>query len=256
MARFVVNSTWSDAPHLSEKEKTDLYAAIPPYQRRARSQGLPILGSGLVYPFDEDRISVAPFDIPAHWPRCFGLDSDAGAGFTAIVWLAWDRDSDTVYVTHDYKSDSRSKADHIEALKAKGVKWAPLWIPGVGDAKALMVTEHDSIQVIELYREAGCDIEFPDKSVEAGIQDLYDRMNVGRFKVFASCSGWFAEFRQYHRDKGKIVKTNDHELDACRYACRSGLARAKVAPKPPDPDAQHRVLTYDQGAQGLGWLGM
>lgn len=254
MSRYVVNLTWDDAPHLAQEEKDELWQSIPPYQRQARTRGIPFLGSGVIYPFAEERIRVDPFKIPREWPRCFGLDSDAGAGFTAIVWLAWDRENSMVYLTHCYKSDSRSKADHVEALKAKGLRWAPLWIPGVGDAKGLVVTEHDSAQVMELYKKAGVDIHFPDKSVEAGIQDLYDMINIGKFKVFASETEWFTEFRQYHRKDGRIVKVNDHLMDATRYAVRSGLVLAKTPPVEVVPEAQ--VLLYDMGQAGTGWLGM
>lgn len=254
MSKFVVNITWDEAPHLSQSEKDELYAAIPQYQRKARTKGIPFLGSGQIYPFDEERIKVEPFSFPREWLRCFGLDSDAGAGYTAIVWLAWDRENSVVYVTHSYKSDSRSKADHVEALKAKGTKLHPLWIPGVGDAKGLLVSEKDSRQVMDLYRDAGVDINFPDKSVEAGIQDLYDLMNVGKFKVFANCAEWLSEFRQYHRKDGKVVKANDHLMDATRYAVRSGLALAKVAPLEREPEIG-RTLVYDVGSAGTGWLG-
>lgn len=254
MSRWVLNLTWRDAPHLSQAEQDELYQSIPAYQRNARTKGIPFLGSGVVYPFAEERLRVDPFVLPREWPRCFGLDSDAGAGFTAIIWLAWDREAGTVYLTHCYKSDSRSKADHVEALKAKGTKSHPLWIPGVGDAKGLVVTEQDSAQVITLYRQAGVDMHFPDKAVEAGIQDLYDSMNVGKFKVFASCTEWFTEFRQYHRLNGKIVKVNDHLMDATRYGVRSGLALAKVSPLEKEPEP--KALIYDLGAAGTGWLGM
>lgn len=254
MSRWVLNLSWADAPHLSEAEKAELFQSIPAYQRSSRTKGIPYLGSGLVYPFAEERIRVDPFALPREWPRCFGLDSDAGAGFTAIVWLAWDRENSMLYLTHSYKSDSRSKADHVEALRAKGTKRNPLWIPGVGDAKGLVVTEHDSVQVIDLYKKAGVDISYPDKAVEAGVQDLYDQINIGKFKVFASCTEWFTEFRQYHRKDGKIVKIGDHLMDATRYALRSGLLRAKVAPLETDPVP--RVLVQDMGQQGTGWLGM
>jgi hypothetical protein len=254
MSRYLANVTWDEVPHLSESEKTELWKAIPAYQRKARSKGIPVLGKGVIYPFDEERVKVTPFPIPRHWPRCFGLDSDAGAGVTAIVWGAWDRESSTVYLTHDYKSDSRSKADHVEALRAKGTKKNPLWIPGVGDAKGLVVTEKDSIQVIKIYQEAGVDISFPDKSVEAGIQDVYDLINTGKFKVFSSCSDYFTEFRMYHRnEKGVIVKANDHLMDAKRYMVRSGLGVSRVAPTEDVEDLVQR-LVYDEGSQGTGWM--
>lgn len=254
--RYVTNVSWSDVPHLTDQEKDDLLSAIPEYQRKARAQGIPILGSGVIYPFDETSIKVDPFDPPRHWPRCFGGDTDAGAGWTAFAWLAWDRESGTVYLTHDYKNNNRSIAVHVEALHAKGQRLAPhkpLWIPGVADASGLLVTDKDSAQVIELYRERGVDIDLPDKAVEAGIQDVYDLMNTGKFKAFSSCSAFFAEFRMYHRNDGKIVKSNDHVMDAVRYAVRSGLQRAKVAPLPETDTISS--YQYDRGMQGTGWLG-
>lgn len=215
MSRYCINLRWDEAPHLSDTEKAELLSSIPEYQRKARSQGIPILGSGVIYPFDEEHIKVEPFEIPKHWPRCFGGDTDAGAGWTAFVWLAWDRDGDMVYLTHNYKSNSRSLSDHVDALKAKGTKQQPLWIPGVADAAGLLVTAEDSMRVIELYRERGVDVDLPDKTVEAGIQNVYDLLNARKLKVFSSCSEFFAEFRMYHRKDGKVVKSNDHVMDAC-----------------------------------------
>jgi len=62
-------------------------------------------------------------------------------------------------------------------------------------------------------------------SVEAGIQDLRDRMMTMRFKVFDHCTEWFEEFRQYHRKDGRIVKAHDDLLDATRY----GVMMLRVA---------------------------
>ena len=55
-------------------------------------------------------------------------------------------------------------------------------------------------------------------AVDAGILEILDRMQTGRFKVFASCLDWFEEFRMYHRKDGKIVKVDDDLMDATRYA--------------------------------------
>jgi phage terminase large subunit len=262
VSRFIVNVTWDEVPHLSDKEKKDLWKDIPAYQRRARSKGIPVLGSGVIYPFDEERVMIEPFELPRHFPRVFGLDTDAGAGWTAMVFCAWDRQNNIVYIYRDYKSDSRVLASHVEELSNQGQRLAkhkPLWIPGVGDCAARMVTEEDSIQVIEAYRNKGVDIDLPDKAVEAGIQDVYDLIEGRRLRVFNTCRDWFSEFRQYHRKTNKngtveIVKKNDHLMDATRYAIHSGLQRASVAPQAPDETP--RVLTYDQGSQGTGWLGM
>ena len=66
-------------------------------------------------------------------------------------------------------------------------------------------------------------------------------LSAGKLKVFSSCQPWLEEFRLYRRDdRGRIVKQNDHLLDATRYLCMSGVRRmtAKPAPKGP-PEQQH-----------------
>ena len=54
--------------------------------------------------------------------------------------------------------------------------------------------------------------------LEAGVSELLDRMQTGRFKVFAHLSNWFEEFNVYHRKEGLIVKENDDLMSATRYA--------------------------------------
>ena len=71
MSKYVVMAGWDDVPHLDEQAKKDLYASIPPYQRDARSKGIPQLGSGAIYPVPESEIVCKPFEIPRYWPRCY-----------------------------------------------------------------------------------------------------------------------------------------------------------------------------------------
>ena len=54
--------------------------------------------------------------------------------------------------------------------------------------------------------------------VEAGVLEMLDRMQTGRWKVFSHLSDWFEEFRMYHRKDGKIVKEMDDLLSSSRYA--------------------------------------
>jgi len=65
----------------------------------------------------------------------------------------------------------------------------------------------------------------------------------GRLKVMASLTNWFREFRKYHRvdqGSGKMVKRDDHLMDATRYLIISGRTRmhthrtpSRSAPRPP-----------------------
>lgn len=58
-------------------------------------------------------------------------------------------------------------------------------------------------------------------SVEAGVESILSRMNMGKLKIFAGLKPLWEELRMYHRDNGKIVKLNDDLMDAMRYAVQS-----------------------------------
>ena len=246
MSKFVATCDWSEVPHISAKEQEQLLASIPPYQRDARSKGVPQLGSGAVYGFPESEIKVANFEIPKHWPRGFGMDAGGGAKPTAAVWGALDRDSSTLYIYDAYKRESPEPAIHSDAIKARGQ-----WIPGVGDCASLILTAHDAEQLINTYKRLGLDLELPDKSVETGITEVWELLSASRFKVFASCQAWFEEYRLYRRDdKGRIVKSKDHLMDSTRYLVRSGRARMKTQPLPKGPPKQ----AYQEPSSNQGWM--
>ena len=61
MSKFVVTSTWADSPHISPSAAKALEASYLPYERDARTKGLPSLGSGAIYPVAESDIVCAPF---------------------------------------------------------------------------------------------------------------------------------------------------------------------------------------------------
>ena len=249
LTRYLVMATWDDCPHLDEAAKREMLLEYPTYQREARRCGIPALGSGAIYPIGETQISVAPFAIPAHWPRVFGMDIDAGAGWTACAWIAWDRETDCDFLYDVYKRSHSEPVVHAEAIKARGA-----WIPGLADAAGLLVTAHDSQQHLGIYKKLGLDVTLPDKAVETGIQVVWERLSSGRLKVFTSCGAFFDEYRLYRRDaKGRVVKANDHLLDCLRYVCNDHHRRAKTRPG--------SVVTTEKGERigpdrSLNWLGI
>lgn len=223
MARLVIGATWDDCPHLSDRDKVDLIASIPPYQRDARTRGIPQLGSGAIYPFPESGIRMADVPIPKHWRRGFGFDC-ALAGTTAAVWGALDPETQVLYIYSVYKRTQAETAVHAQAFLSRGK-----WIPGVGDAADII--DEDRQQFLDAYKTCGVDAELPNKGVETGIQAVYDRFSNGLLKVFSSCEAFFAEFRLYRRDeKGRVVKKNDHIMDACvRAGTRVATPEGPVA---------------------------
>lgn len=218
-SKYLVMAGWDDVPHLSEKTKRELLASTPVHLRDARSKGIPTLGSGAIFPVDEEYIKVAPFRIPDFWPRINGLDFGWDHP-TAAAGCAWDRDNDIFYVTHGYK-----KSEAIPAIVTAAVKPWGAWIPVAWPHDGLQHDKGSGEQLAKQYKSAGLNMlqeraTFDDGSngVEAGLMDMLERMETGRFKVFSTVTEWFDEYRLYHRKDGRVVKEFDDLISASRYA--------------------------------------
>jgi phage terminase large subunit-like protein len=240
----VVSATWDDVPHLDAETKAQLIASTPPHQRDARTRGIPSLGAGAIYPVPESDIVVEPRAIPPEWPRCFGLD--VGWKRTAGVWIARDPSTGILYLYHEHYRGQAEPVVHAAGLKAPGA-----WIPGVIDPASAGANQIDGRNLLQLYTELGLDLQPAVNAVESGIYQVWELLSSGRLKVFSSCGNWISEFRRYHRDeKGRIVKHDDHAMDATRYAVMSGIARMCTEPRQQFDDAgDYRSAGPD------GWMG-
>lgn len=219
MAKFCVTATWDDVPHLSKEDKDELWSAYPPHERDARAKGIPMLGSGAVWPIAEDRIKCEPFLIPAHYVQVGGVDFGIDHPFAGSR-IAWDRDADVIYVTNCYKQSDETPPVHVATLRSWG-RWIPWAWPhdglnrekGSGKPLATIYREHGLNMLMEMatHPEGG-------NSLEASVMDIYERMKTDRFKVFSNLEQWFQEFRLFHRKDGKIVALKDDVISATRYA--------------------------------------
>jgi hypothetical protein len=179
-----------------------------------RSKGVPQLGAGAIYQVLESDIVVRDFAIPDHWPRGYGLD--VGWKKTTAVWGALDRETGVIYLYSEHYAGMQQPSLHAEAIK-----WRGKWIPGVIDPASQGRTQTDGLQLIQLYRDCGLDLEPAISAVESGLYQVWQLMSAG--KVFASLGNWLSEFRMYQRDsEGRIVNQNDHLMDATRLSHRIG----------------------------------
>ena len=231
-AKFVIMATWDDAPHISDQQKKILWDSIPPFQRDARSKGIPQLGSGAIYPVPESDVTVNDFEIPEHWPKIYGMD--VGWNATACCWFAIDRETDTAYIYSVYKRGEAEPSIHKEAVNARGE-----WIKGKIDPAANGRNQKDGEQLMQNYLDLGLQISNAINGVESGIYKVWQALSAGKLKVFKSCRPWFEEFRLYRRDdKGRIVKANDHILDAMRYGY---MSKEEAITKPVEQVIRRRV---------------
>ena len=233
--RAVVCATIDDAPHFSEADKARIVASYAPHELEARTKGVPVLGSGRIFPVKEETLAIDHREFPRHWPRIGGLDFgwDHPA---AAVELVWDRDTDTVYVSRTHRIRETSVVVFAAAIKPWGnlLPWA--W-PRDGRRETM---EGAGIALAKQYQAQGLDMlsihaQFEDGSVsvEAGLMDMLTRMEAGRFKVLRHLTDWFEEFRLYHRKDGKVVKEGDDLMAATRYGVMMlRYARANIPPRP------------------------
>lgn len=221
--KAVIIGGWNDAPWLTEESKIRMMEATPPHLREARSQGLPSMGSGSIYPIPLEEVLVQNFEIPPHFKRIYGFD--VGWNNTAAILLAQDPDDGTVYVTSEYKRGQSEPVVHADAIK----RWGD-WIPGEIDPASRGRSQTDGMQLFAQYRQHGLKLHIANNAVEGGIYSVHELLAAGKLKFFKSCLELQKEYITYRRDdKGRIIKDNDHLLDALRYAIM-GLHHAKQKP--------------------------
>jgi phage terminase large subunit-like protein len=235
--RHDTNMTIEDALHIPAEERARIIASFPAHEREARAKGVPVLGSGRIFPIAEEEISVAPFQMPVYWPKIGGMDFGWDHPFGAVE-LTYDPDGDVVYVTKAYRARQETPILHVAALKAWGN-----WIPWSWPHDGLQHDKGSGEQLAKQYEGHGLNMlqnraTFTDGSngVEAGVFEMLDRMQTGRLKVFSNLAEWFEEFRLYHRKDGKIVKEADDLLSATRY----GVMMLRHALLPPALRSENR----------------
>lgn len=216
----VTSMTIYDAEHYTKEQADAIVATYPEHERDARAKGIPILGSGRVFPVAEEAIKVRSFPIPPHWPRIAAIDFGVDHP-TAVVWLAWDRDTDVLYVTDCYRRSEPGIAGHSMAIRGRG-EWVPLAWPHDGLQRD---KGGSGEQLAVQYKQQGLNMlkdraTFDDGSngVEAGLSEMLTRMQSMRLRVFSHLEDWFEEFRLYHRKDGMVVKISDDLMSATRYA--------------------------------------
>jgi hypothetical protein len=189
---------------------------------------------------------VDDFDLPAHYTRGYGMD--VGWNCTAVVWLAHDQETGVRYVYALHKRGEAEPSVHADAVRSRGI-----WIPGRIDPASRGRSQRDGTVLIDDYVDQGLFLDVAPNAVEAGLLEVWRLLSTGQLKVFKSCAAWLEEFRLYRRDrKGRVVKQNDHLMDATRYAVVSGVEWMTAEPvtQQDEPLIRH----FEVGSDMLGWM--
>lgn len=209
-----------DAEHYTPQQRKKIVDAYPEHEREARSRGIPTRGSGVCFPIPERDITWSATALPKEWRRIAGLDFGWDHP-TAAIWLTHDTENDVLYLTDCYRVRQQTPIVHAAAIKARGAK-----IPMAWPHDGLQHDKGSGEQLAQQYRQQGVAMlaeraQYADdrgNGVEAGVIDLLQRMQTGRFKVASHLSDWWEEFRDYRREEGVIVKEDDDLMSATRYA--------------------------------------
>jgi phage terminase large subunit-like protein len=251
--RNVTVMTIEEAEHYTPEQRQKIIASYPAHERDARTKGIPILGSGRIFPIAEELITVAPFEIPTHWFRIGGMDFGWDHPFAAVE-LAWDADQDVVYIVKAHRLREATPVTHSAAIRSWGTTLPWSW-PRDGRRETL---EGAGVALSKQYTEQGLNMiathaQFEDGSVsvEAGLMEMLTRMETGKLKVFSSLLDWFEEFRLFHRKDGKVVKEGDDLISASRYALMMLRFAEQIYRK---PEKRRRHNFFWRGGDGA-WMG-
>lgn len=247
--RELVSMTIDDALHIAPSERQKIIAGYPAHEREARAKGVPMLGSGRIFQVTEEAISEPAIqNVPPHWFKVWGVDFGIGHPFAAALLLI-DRDSDTIHVHHVIRMADTLPLQHSVPMKTVGGAVPVAW-PHDGNVRG---DRNTGDTMISLYKAQGLKTlpqhaTWPDGgfSTEAGIAEMQDRMETGRFKVASHLTEWWEEFRLYHRKDGVIVKERDDVLSATRIGVMMKRF-AKQVPLGPlnDPKGRGEVVMAD-----------
>ena len=240
--RQTIHMSYLDASHLDEQQKRTLEGRYAPHERATRLFGTVMQGEGTVFMTAEADIktTLKPADIPRHWPWIWGLDFSHGgqssqAHPAGVVLVTWDRDHDVLYVIDAYRIRG-SVAEQCARIRQSPVHDAPVTYGH--DATQGVAGSAETIG--SLYKKQGLRMLpkhacFPDGSIdlEAGVLAMDERFRNGRLKVTAHLSDFFEEYRNYHRENGKIVKHEDDILSALRFVVMNHRAARILDPNNP-----------------------
>ena len=200
---------------------------------------------GGIYPEpDDDEVVVEPFVIPDHWPAYAGHDWGWTAPTTGI-WARHDVDTDTLYVVAEYERHGQSIQEHLGQWQADGLDFLDkAW----GDS-----ANPEQWASIAKYGYKVDPVIKGEKSVNYGINVVYERLKGNRLKFFRGCHRVIDLRKRYIwassptddellLEEPKKPQEAEHLMDALRYLC-VGMVDSGLAAGPPELSVERTHLS-------------
>ncbi len=215
--KYVKIVTWNDVPHLSEEYKQSMIAEwklSDPNSIEARINGVAAIGSGRIYPINEDFVVVEQKKMPSYWRKAYGLDP--GWNNTAIIWIAEDPNTGIKYIYSEYKHGKVVYPIHVEAIKLRGE-----FIPGACDPHEAPKPRDDGTSTIDYLNGLGLNLVSANGNPNALRAMILSMFESGALKIMDNCEKLLQEIRLYRYDlddPNKPAKDqDDHLCDAMMY---------------------------------------
>jgi len=240
--RILVKSTLWDVDEwvLTKERKQQIWEETPVMERPCRCLGEPFQGSGKIFMIPRESYVCERRKIMPYWK--FGIGIDYGSKNTGACFAAYDDINDVMYIIGEYQQALQTIQVNALALKEMSKNYSAMigvnqfkWICAWG-RDGLHTQDEDCQTLTDQWRKQDMkmmdepchilqrDVDLKGKvrevrKFERGpmIEEMRQAFTTGKLKVFAECTTLLNQIDFYHMDNGKIVKVNDHVLDACRH---------------------------------------
>ena len=235
----MVRASWYDAPHILRDDPNAIEEAKREYSfdYQARVYGIPVVGSGRVYPHKMEDIIFNPSNtlLNPNWDGLIGVDF----GWTdndpsAMIKVAWDEINDVVYILEEWKGETTTDQSFVKQVNFIDPRLPIVW---PRDGNTASDWKGGGTISDKLRNDFGLNMlpepfHNPEKGkgknnhLDPGFQEINSRLISGRLKISSECFGLLKEIEAYGYGKdvngqttGKPAKySEDHLCDAMRYA--------------------------------------
>ena len=224
----VIVGSIHDNPTLSPENVDFVLSQYDDRERQAREFGRFIHMGGLVYDGGFEgvltRREIKPEDIKG-WDIVVGIDP--GLKNAAFIWGGFDSEN-RCFIFDEVVLQEKTPKDYAEVIKKVNERWGirdPMYVIDPSARNRSLVNAQDVESVLQ---SQGIFTVHGYNAVEAGVQQVRLRMQNGMFRVSPKCVGLREEAEEYRMQdtpdgEFKVVKENDHRLDATRYLVATRL---------------------------------
>lgn len=233
---YVDSASWDECPHIKQEDIDKLLAGVPEFQHDMRRRGLPVLGSGAVFPFEDSAIMCEDLTPQPHWNILASLDFSNVNDASVVCYNAYDPDNDMYYVYHvDYITNIANKnPEHMASLILNSdTPTIPTISPHDGGINSVSPTAKAKVmRNLGVNIQSRCFFNPPSLFIgfqknagsidrEPGLNEMRRLFGAGKLKIARSVGSFFSEKSQFfYSDKdGGGMKTvgKDDCIDAIRY---------------------------------------